>query len=110
MTADISVAAEFAINTYTVTFLDHDGKVIDTQTVEHGGRAAAPTAPTREGYTFTGWDVKFDNVTENMTVKAQYEETPVPNTIEIIGPDFIEIKLSGNVTEIYTAIVKDQKW
>jgi hypothetical protein len=108
VTADISVAAEFAINTYTVTFLDHDGNVIDTQTVEHGGSAVAPTAPTIEGYTFTGWDVKFDNVTENMTVKAQYEETPVPNTIEIIGPDFIEIKLSGNVTEIYTAIVKDQ--
>jgi hypothetical protein len=45
---------------------------------------------------------------KKMTVKAQYEETPVPNTIEIIGPDSIEIKLVGDVTEIYTAIVKDQ--
>uniref|UniRef100_UPI0035DD894E InlB B-repeat-containing protein n=1 Tax=Wenzhouxiangella sp. EGI_FJ10305 TaxID=3243768 RepID=UPI0035DD894E len=73
ITADCTVTAAFVINTYTVTFVDHDSTVLDTQTVDHGSDATAPTDPTREGYTFTGWDVPFDNVTEDLTVTAEYE-------------------------------------
>ncbi len=58
---------------YTVTFKDHDGKALKTEEVEHGNAATAPADPTREGYTFTGWDVAFDNVTGDLTVIAQYE-------------------------------------
>ncbi|MBQ9949431.1 MAG: InlB B-repeat-containing protein, partial [Clostridia bacterium] len=54
--ADITITALYEINTYTVTFVDNDGTVLATQEIEHGGDAQAPTAPTREGYTFTGWD------------------------------------------------------
>ncbi|MGI6732549.1 MAG: InlB B-repeat-containing protein [Anaerovoracaceae bacterium] len=71
---NVTITATWTINQYIVTFVDHDGTVIDIQTVEHGGSATAPAAnPEREGYTFTGWDVAFNNVTENLTVKAQYE-------------------------------------
>ena len=72
VTADMTVTAQYTINTYTVTFVDHDGTVLDTQTVNYGEAATAPAAPTREGYTFTGWDKAFDNVTADMTVTAQY--------------------------------------
>ena len=72
VTADMTVTAQYTINTYTVTFIDHDGTVLDTQTVNYGEAATAPAAPTREGYTFTGWDKAFDNVTADMTVTAQY--------------------------------------
>ncbi len=30
--------------------------------------------PTRDGYTFSGWDKDFDHVTENLTVTAIYEK------------------------------------
>jgi uncharacterized repeat protein (TIGR02543 family) len=60
--------------TYTVTFVDHDGTVLDTQIVEHGSGAKAPPDPTREGYTFVGWDKAFDNVTSDLTVTAQWEK------------------------------------
>jgi len=61
---------------YTVTFLA-DGSVISTQEVEEGSAATAPEAPAKDGYTFTGWDKDFSNVTSNLTVNAVYEAIPV---------------------------------
>lgn len=64
-------------NLRTVTFVDYNGTVLKTQSVEIGGSATAPTNPTREGYTFLGWDIDFTNVTEDITVTAVYELIPV---------------------------------
>ena len=58
---------------YKVTFQDKDGNEIETQYVFEGEDAVAPEAPAVEGYTFTGWDKEFDNVTSDLTVKAKYE-------------------------------------
>ena len=73
ITADLIVTAQYEINTYTVTFKDWDGTVLKTQEVQHGGDAEAPADPTRTGYTFTGWDKAFTNVTADLVVTAQYE-------------------------------------
>ena len=74
VTADMTVTAQYTINTYTVTFVDGvTDEKLNTQMVEHGGSAVAPEVPKHEGYTFTGWDNAFDKVTANMTVTAQYE-------------------------------------
>ncbi len=78
ITATTTVTAEYDINTYTVTFVDFDGTQIgDVQTVEWNTAATAPEEPEREGFTFTGWSDEFDAVTENLTITAEYEETPV---------------------------------
>ena len=61
-----------ASTTYTVRFLDWDNSVISTQTVPRGGSATAPPNPTRDGYTFTGWDKSFTNITANTDIHAQY--------------------------------------
>ena len=63
--------------TYTVTF-DPDGGVRTgggqlVQTVAAGAAAVAPVLR-REGYTFDGWDSSFANVTEDITVTAQWLE------------------------------------
>ena len=61
-----------ASTTYTVTFKDYDGSIIDTQTVPSGGSATPPT-PTRTGYDFTGWSGgSYTNVTSNVVLTAQY--------------------------------------
>jgi len=72
VTGNLTVTAQFTINTYTVTFKNHDGAVLKTQTVNHGGSATAPSVPARTGYTFSGWDKAFTNVTGNLTVTAQF--------------------------------------
>ena len=76
-TSDVEVTVTYTKNaaaTYTVTFQDWDGTVLKTQTVTEGQAATAPADPSRAGYTFTGWDVDFSNVTSNLTVTAQYEQ------------------------------------
>ncbi len=72
VTSNLTVKALYTIKTYTITFVDHNDAVLKTQTVDHGGAATAPANPTRTGYTFTGWDKAFNNVTSNLTVKALY--------------------------------------
>ena len=84
VTADLVVTAQYSANTYTVTFKDWNGTVLKTQQVQYGGAATAPANPTRTGYTFTGWDKAFTNVTANLVVTAQYVQnepvsTPVPS-------------------------------
>jgi len=71
-TGDKTFYARWTPKTYTVKFVDWDDKELKSDTVKHGQAAAAPAEPTREGYTFTGWDQAFDQVTGPLTVKAGY--------------------------------------
>lgn len=70
-TSNVTAVAKF-VKTWTVTFVDMNGTTIKTETVDNGASATAPTAPTVPHYTFDKWDTAFTNVTENLTVKAQY--------------------------------------
>ena len=72
---DLEVKAlyEEIIITFTVTFVDKDGKELSKVTVEKDAAATAPEAPAVEGYEFKGWDKDFSKVTEDLTVKALYE-------------------------------------
>ena len=63
--------------TYTVEFVDWNGKVLSTQTVEYGKPATAPVDPTRAGYVFAGWDKDFTAVKSDLTINAKYIENVV---------------------------------
>lgn len=74
---DVELYAKWNINSYKVTFKDHDDKVIgEVQTIEYGKGALKPKDPVREGYTFKGWDKAFDKVTGDLVVKAEYLANP----------------------------------
>ena len=73
---------------HSVTFVDYDGTVLSAQSVAHGSAAAEPTAPEREGYAFIGWDKDFSNVTEDMTVTAQYSTNSYSITYTINGEEY----------------------
>ena len=74
VTSDTTLTAEFDVDTrHLVTFVDWDGTVLSSVKVTPGEAATAPADPTREGYTFIGWDKDFSAVTDHMTVTAQYQ-------------------------------------
>ena len=76
ITDNITVTAQYAINTYTVRFVDENGSELSVQTVNWNASATAPVLPGRDGYMFTGWDIPFDKVTSDLTVRAQYSHMP----------------------------------
>ena len=75
VTDNITLYAKWAANTYTITFDTAGGSEIAPITQDYGTVITAPEAPTREGYTFTGWDREIPTTmpAENMTVTAQWE-------------------------------------
>ena len=70
---NIKAVASYVRNAYIVNFLDYQGNVIGSDTVLYGDPAKAPAVPTREGYTFIGWDKEFNKITGALVVTAQYK-------------------------------------
>jgi len=71
-TGDLTVTADWTANHYTVTFLV-DGEEYHTDTVEYGAAIPAPTAPTKEGHSFTGWEGLPEKMpAQNLTLSAQW--------------------------------------
>ena len=69
--------APVAVNTYRVTFLDGDGQIINNQAVEEGKAAIEPDIiKEKDGKVFVRWSANFDNIKQNMTIKAIYEDAP----------------------------------
>lgn len=73
--ADIDYTAvyEEVLRSYLVSFCDWDSTLLAIQWVDYGTSAVAPEAPTREGYSFVGWDKDFSFVVGEMVVYAVYE-------------------------------------
>lgn len=79
------------VNEYTVQFIDEDGTVLDTQTLEYGATPVAP-APTKAAdaqftYTFAGWDNDVVAVEGNATYTATYTATPIEYTVTFKNED-----------------------
>lgn len=73
------------VPTFTVTFNDWDGTLLNTQEVAIGESAMPPLVENREGYDFIGWDQDFSAVTTPMTVIALYEAWP-ESIEDIVAP------------------------
>lgn len=74
-------------NKYTITFDTAGGSEIAPITQDYGTAITAPADPTREGYTFTGWDTEIPTTmpAENITLKAKWKDIEKPTGEIIIG-------------------------
>ena len=87
VTGDMTLTAKWTANSYTIAFDTNGGSDIDPITQDYGTQIAAPEAPTREGYTFIGWDKEIPTTmpAENMTVTAQWEINQYKITFDTAG-------------------------
>lgn len=99
VTEDMIVTAQYQINQYQVEFRDWDGTLLKEENVEYNSYATAPSDPTRDWYTFIGWDKDFSVITSDLVVTAQYKEGQIREYTLLFSqsPDNSEIA-SGNVS------------
>lgn len=106
-------------STYTVTFKDWDGTVLEEVAVAKGDTAKISKNPTREGYIFDRWDKDLDNVTSDIVTSAVYVERVLDTrytddlklTTSVTGKEFIKdgigvVRLNrvvdGDTISVYT--------
>ena len=79
--------AKWEINQYTITVKPENGKADITITQDYGTPITAPADPTREGYTFAGWDkaIPATMPAENLTITAQWTINQYTITFDTAG-------------------------
>ena len=126
VTANVTVYAQWTINTCTVTF-DKNGGTADanpiTKSAPYGNNVGTlPTPPTKTGYTFAGWNTAADgsgtaftaatNVTASVTVYAQWSTNSYTVTFDKNGgtidanPTTKSAAFGGNVGTLPTPPTK----
>ena len=91
--------AKWEINQYTITVKPENGKADITITQDYGTNITAPADPTREGYTFMGWDREIPTTmpAENITLKARWKDIEKPTGEIVIGTNKWQ-KFLNNIT------------
>lgn len=86
--SNLTVKAQYVILSFSVVFVDKDGKELKIEVVDYGNSATAPEAPLVEGYEFIGWNIDYSVVNSDMIIKALYKEAEtidyVPQNLNVI--------------------------
>ena len=89
---NVTVTAQWSINQYTITFNTDGGSAIDPITQNYGTTINAPAAPTKTGYTFTGWDktIPATMPAGDMTITAQWSINQYTLSFDTAGGSAID--------------------
>ena len=101
---DNDLYAVWQVKTYTVTWKDWNGTVLETDTdVEYNsdprydGKNPTRAADAQYTYTFKGWDKPLEKVTKDVTYTAVYEETINKYTVTWKNDDGSVLRTDKNV-------------
>ena len=83
----MTITAQWQINQYTITFDTDGGSKIAPITQDYNTAITAPVNPTKEGYTFIGWDNEVPETmpAKNVTITAQWKINQYTITFDTDG-------------------------
>ena len=92
VTKGMTLTAKWTANSYTIAFNTDGGSKIDPITQDYGTAIAAPANPTREGYTFMGWNPALPATmpAEDMTLTAQWRINRYTVTFDTDGGSAVD--------------------
>ena len=95
---DVAIKAQWQINQYTITFDTDGGTEVASITQNYNTSIVKPSNPTKEGYTFTGWDKEIPNTmpATDMNIKAQWKINEYNLTYYVDGEVYKSTKLAYN--------------
>ena len=98
---DLTIQGAYDVNYYGVEFyMGEGGELISGQEVAYGDPIPVPDDPTREGYTFIGWEPAIPDAmpAEDLTFVAQWQINTY--TVEVIG-DYAQFVTVSNTNPTY---------
>lgn len=85
---DVTVTGAFTVNTYTLTYII-DGEVYKTSEVVYGTTITPESAPTKTGYSFSGWDdVPLTMPARDVTVNGSFTINSYKLTYILDGEEY----------------------
>ena len=73
--------AKWNVNQYTITFDTSGGSTVSSITQDYGSTIVKPLDPTKEGYTFAGWEPEIPDTipSSDLTIKAKWLDNEKPS-------------------------------
>jgi 6-phosphogluconolactonase (cycloisomerase 2 family) len=102
--ANTTVTAQWTANSYTITFNSAGGSAVAPISANFGAAIKTPVDPTREGYTFAGWNPSLPATmpAANTTVTAQWTVNSYTITFDSAGGSAVA-PISANFGAAITA-------
>ena len=101
---NIELTAQWTINQYTITFNSNGGTEVDAIQQNYASEVTAPANPTREGYTFAGWDAEIPATipAQNVTINATWTAIVYTLSYNLDGGDVAEANPTNYTIESET--------
>ncbi|MBO7598128.1 MAG: InlB B-repeat-containing protein [Bacteroidales bacterium] len=101
--SDLVVNGSYIKNKYTITYLV-DGEEYKTEEVEYEAAIAPTEAPTKEGYTFSGWNLVYETMPAfNITISGSFTENSTTPVASITQSEDIKVWSFNHTIYIETA-------
>ena len=109
ITADTTITASYedCAEAITVTFNDVNGNEIVKVNVRPGESVVAPKAPEVEHQTFSSWDKSLENITEPVTITAQYTKQDNGLTLDQLNAQNEMVLYMNGASCVYRGIASN---